>query len=91
MPDLEIPETFTREAHAKPAQLAAAIARTVQRLGQNPRHPGLQTHPVHGTTNPKVFEAYVDMKNRVTWHWGEGGRIVLLAHCNHDILKNPYG
>ena len=91
MPDLEIPDTFTAAARAKPAQLAAAIAKTVQKLGENPRRTGLQTHPVQGTKNPKVFEAYVDKKNRVTWYWGEGGKIVLLANCNHDILKTPYG
>ena len=61
---------------------------TVKRLGDNPRHPSLQTHLVRGTKNPKVFEAYVDMKNRVTWHWDEG-TIVLRNHCNHEILKRP--
>jgi hypothetical protein len=35
-----------------------------------------------------VFEAYVDKKNRVTFHY-EQGAIVLRKHCNHDILKNP--
>lgn len=87
MPELEIPATFKAELDAKPAQLAAAVAKTVQRLGQNPRHPGLQTHAIRGTKNPKVFEAYVDKKNRVTWYWGQGGKIVLLAHCNHAIIR----
>jgi hypothetical protein len=32
------------------------------------------------------LEAYVDMKNRITWHW-EDGEIVLRNHCNHSILK----
>lgn len=44
------------------------------------------THHVRGTKNPKVFEAYVDMKNRVSWHWDDGA-IVLRNHCNHDIIK----
>ena len=35
-----------------------------------------------------VFEAYVDKKNRVTFHYAEG-RIVMRKHCNHNILKNP--
>lgn len=35
-----------------------------------------------------VFEAYVDQKNRVTFHYEAGG-IVMRKHCNHDILKNP--
>lgn len=90
MPPLTIPEEFTKALDAKEPKLAGAITRCVQKLGQNPRIPGLQTHPVQGTRDPKVFEAYVDLKNRVTWYW-EGETIVLLAHCNHDILKRPYG
>lgn len=65
--------------------MQAAILETVKRLGDDPGHPGLHTHPIQGTKSPKVFEAYVDQKNRVTWHWDEG-TIVLLNHCNHDII-----
>lgn len=88
MPDLEIPDQFKRIVDGKEAPLVAAIAKCVSLLGSNPRHPGLQTHPVRGTHNPKVFEAYVDKKNRVTFHWHEG-RIVLRNNCNHEILKRP--
>jgi hypothetical protein len=88
MPEVRLPDSFTRRFQKKEALLQAAIMETIQRLGENPRHPALQTHPVHGQKNPKVFEAYVDMKNRVTWHW-EDGVIVLRNHCNHDILKRP--
>lgn len=56
------------------------------RLGENTRHPGLQTHPIRG--KPGVFEAYVDRSNRLTFHYEEGC-IVLREHCSHDILKNP--
>lgn len=87
MPELEIPDHFAEVARAKPKELARAIGECVYRLGENPRHPGLQTHPVRGTKNPKVFEAYVDKKNRVTWYWGAAGKIVLLANCNHDIVS----
>jgi len=90
LPPLRVPDEFRDALDRKEAKLAGAIARCVHKLGMNPRTPGLRTHPVQGTRNPKVFEAYVDMKNRVTWHW-DGDTIVLLAHCNHDILKRPYG
>ena len=59
----------------------------VYRLGENPRSPGLHTHKIRG--QPGVFGAYVDQANRVTWHWGADGQIVLRMHCNHDVLKNP--
>jgi len=35
-----------------------------------------------------VFEAYVDKKNRVTFHY-ESGKIVLRRNCDHRILKRP--
>ena len=88
MPELVIPDQFKRLVEAKAPPLAGAIAECVHRLGENPRHPSLRTHQVRGTRNPKVFEAYVDRKNRVTFHWDEG-RVVLRNNCNHDILKRP--
>lgn len=90
MSTLRIPDEFRDALDDKESKLAAAITRCVHKLGTNPRTPGLQTHAVQGTNDPKVFEAYVDKKNRVTWYWDDGA-IVLLAHCNHDILKRPYG
>jgi hypothetical protein len=88
VPELEISREFKRQMDGKGAPLAGAIARCVQRLGENPQHPGLHTHPVRGMRNPKVFEAYVDKKNRVTFHWN-GDKIILRTNCNHDILKRP--
>lgn len=88
MPEVRLPASFKKRFQKKESMLQAAILETIQRLGEDPRHPSLQTHQVHGPKNPKVFEAYVDMKNRITWHW-EDGVIVLRNHCNHDILKRP--
>jgi hypothetical protein len=87
VPTLEIPPRFKRVMAKKPARLQAAIIECLARLGDNPRHPSLKTHPVRGT--PGVFEAYVDMKNRVTFEW-QGSIIKLRNNCNHDILdRNP--
>lgn len=88
MPELVIPEQFKLLVDGKEAPLAGAIAKCVVLLGSNPRHPSLRTHQVRGTRDPKVFEAYVDKKNRVTFHWDEG-KVVLRNNCNHDILKRP--
>jgi hypothetical protein len=86
VPPVFLPRRFKRELERKPAGLQAAILECVQRLGENTRHPGLQTHPVRG--NPGVFEAYVDMANRVTFHY-EGAAIIMRKHCNHSILRRP--
>jgi hypothetical protein len=81
-----VPEAFLRTARSKEPHLREAIARCVQLLGDNPRHPGLHTHRVQGARG--VWEAYVDQANRVTFHW-EAGTIVLRRNCNHDILGRP--
>ncbi len=88
MPSIVVPDQFKELVERKQPPLAGAIVKCVALLGENPRHPSLQTHPVRGTRNPKVFEAYVDMKNRVTFHW-EGDTIVLRNNCHHDIIKHP--
>ncbi|MGH8933019.1 MAG: hypothetical protein ACRDZO_20940 [Egibacteraceae bacterium] len=84
MPQLEIPDHFRKVLHSKPAALQAAVLKCVARLGDNPRHPGLRTHRLQGAKG--VWEAYVDKANRVTFHYGVDGRIVLRNNCNHDIL-----
>jgi mRNA-degrading endonuclease YafQ of YafQ-DinJ toxin-antitoxin module len=86
VPDVEVPVSFKRMARKKPAQLRAAIARCVELLADNPRHPGLQTHRVQGAVG--VWEAYIDQANRVTFHY-EGQVIVLRKNCSHDILRRP--
>ena len=68
--------------------MQAAIATTIDRLANNPRHPGLQTHQVGG--EPGVWESYVDDSNRLTFHYDDDGGIVLRNHCNHDMIRrNP--
>ena len=86
MPAVDVPLSFKRTAKKKPAQLRAAIARCVELLADDPRHPGLRTHRVQGT--PGVWEAYIDQANRVTFHY-DGDKIVLRKNCNHDILRRP--
>jgi hypothetical protein len=86
VPPVFISRSFKRELERKPHPLQAAILECVQRLGENTRHPSLQTHRVQGTRG--VFEAYVDRANRVTFHY-DGPTIVLRKHCNHDILRRP--
>jgi hypothetical protein len=87
LPPLVIPPRFKKRLHKKTPQMAGAILECVQRLGSNPRHQGLHTHEVGVIRGRKVFEAYVDDANRVSFHW-EGAIIVIRAHCNHDLVKH---
>ena len=84
LPPITIPPSFKKRFKKKSEELRAAIKECVQRLGDNPYHPGLNTHKVRGTQG--VWEAYVDDKNRVTFHYEDGG-IVMRNNCNHDIIK----
>jgi hypothetical protein len=44
LPELIVPPAFKRTARKKNERLQAAIARCLQLLGDDPRHPGLHTH-----------------------------------------------
>jgi len=83
VPDLVVPKRFRKRLWKKTPAMQASILETVQRLGEDPRHPGLHTHKVKGQKG--VFEAYVDGGNRVTFQYGDNC-IVLRNHCNHDII-----
>jgi len=75
---------FKKALEVKPPELQAAIMECVTRLLEDPRHPSLRTHKIHGVSG--VFEAYVDRANRVTFHYGDR-EIVLRHHCNHTIIS----
>lgn len=72
--------------------MQTAIRKCIERLGDDPRHPGLRVRKMSGREG--VWEARVDRKNRVTFHMENGtlesGTICMRNHCNHDILyRNP--
>ncbi len=66
--------------------MQGAVCETIGLLGENPRHPGLRVHKVRGISED-VWEAYVDRKNRLTFHY-EDGVIVLRNHCSHEIIDH---
>lgn len=69
------------------------VAKTVQLLGENPRHPSLNTHEYSSISHPyesgqKVFEAYAQNKTpsayRIFWCYGPArGEITLIAITPH--------
>ena len=76
---------FRRRLKRKGRWMQEAIAECIQRLSEDPTHPGLNVHRVQGA--PGVWEAYIDQANRLTFHYDDDGRIVLRNHCNHSIVK----
>ena len=69
-----------------------AVAKTLELLEQNPRHPSLQTHPYYSLNGPggeKVFEAYAEQHTpaayRVFFYYSSTakGKIVILTITSH--------
>jgi len=85
VPEYIVPPKFKRVLKKKSPEMQAAVLECLARLGENPRHPSLQTHLVRGVKGGGVFEAYVDDANRVTFHY-DAGKIVLRNNCNHSII-----
>jgi len=68
-----------------------AVLKTLEILIENPKHPGLRTHPYHSIQGPqgeKVFEAYAEQSTpaayRVFFYYGSNkGEIVVFAITPH--------
>jgi len=89
-------QSRTRTGKSKSSRqegLFKQVRKTILLLADNPRHPGLQTHPYHSVQSPfdpsaKVFEAYAQHRTpgayRVFWCYGPGsGEITILAITPH--------
>jgi len=62
-----------------------AVMRTIAKLDEDPKRPGLRVHQVEGTHG--VWEASIDDANRLTFE-REGDLLIILNSCNHHILRN---
>ncbi len=68
-----------------------AVSKALKLLVDNPRHPGLQTHPytsLCGPSGEKVFEAYAEQNTpaayRIFFYYGKArGEIVVFALTPH--------
>ena len=78
---------FERNYVRLPKAMRDKVDKALQLLDTNFRHPGLRSHPVEGA--PGVFEAYVDVKYRMTFE-RHGNTFIMRNIDNHDeCLKNP--
>ena len=78
---------------SKQEGLFKQVRKTLQLLGENPRHTGLQTHEYSGLVNPynsieKVFEAYAQNNTpgayRIFWCYGpDKKQITIIAITPH--------
>lgn len=86
---------FSDEAEAVLGSLAesaqyemklAKVRRTLGRIQQNPRHPGLKSHKydsIEGMNGEEVWESYVENRTpsawRVFWHYGPDQGVVTIV------------
>lgn len=66
------------------------IKSTLDKLSENPRHPGLHTHKnnsLRGYQGQNVFQSYIENKTpgafRVFWVYGDNNSIIILAITPH--------
>jgi len=82
-----------KKKSSKQEGLFKQVRKTIQYLGENPRHPSLNTHEFDSIPNPynteeKVFEAYAQNKTpgayRVFWCYGPDKKeITIVAITPH--------
>ncbi len=84
---LRYTERFERKYIKLPLTVRLKVKKALKLLETNFRHPGLRSHPVEGA--PGIYEAYVDIKYRMTFE--RSGKVLILRNVdNHDeCLKNP--
>jgi hypothetical protein len=89
VPPYRFPTPLKAKLRAKTPEAQGAILKCIAQLSENPRIRGLRTSKIQGERG--VWEARAGRSRRVSWEW-EGGRIVILNHCDHDeVLKRPRG
>ena len=89
-----LPESGTEQKKSsKQLGLAKQVNKTLALLAENPKHPGLHSHPYDGIANPFtsgkcVWEAYVQNRTpaayRLFWCYGpDAGQLTILAITAH--------
>jgi hypothetical protein len=86
LPTIRLAPHLKQTLDAKPLPMRKAILGCLVKLQQDPRRKG--TKKMQGTRD--VFESRASRSDRVTWKY-DGEVVVILNHCNHDILQRPYG
>lgn len=78
-------KSFWEDYKNLPPELKEKAKKNFELFKQNQRHPSLQTHHIKGTSNPKVYEGYLDKGYRFTFHYEEGS-VVFRRIGSHGII-----
>ncbi len=84
---IEYSPRFVHQYGQLPAAIQRKVDKALRLLDADFRHPGLRSHPVESA--PGIFEAYVDVKYRMTFE-RRSDTLVMRNVDNHDeCLRNP--
>ena len=84
---IQLTNRFVRQYGQLPEATQREVDKALRLLDTDFRYPGLRSHPVESA--PGVFEAYVDVKYRMTFE-RHGHTFVMRNVDNHDkCLRNP--
>ena len=84
---IELTEWFVKQYIQLSKPIQRKVDKALRLLEADFRHPGLRSHPIESL--PRIFEAYVDNKYRMTFE-RHGNRYIMRNVDNHDeCLKNP--
>jgi mRNA-degrading endonuclease RelE of RelBE toxin-antitoxin system len=88
MPKAKASPRFKKSFRKLPPEIQVKVIKALQLLEENPRHPSLQTKPVHGVHG--IFEARVDQSYRLTYQRLPDDVLFIRVVGKHDeTLKNP--
>lgn len=80
-------ERFVRQYERLPRPVQRKVDKALSLLDADFRHPGLRRHPVEGAGG--VFEAYVDIKYRMTYERHADGFLMRNVDNRDECIRNP--
>jgi hypothetical protein len=84
---IQFTERFVKQYERLPKVIRRKVDKALRLLDAGFRHPGLRSHSLEGVEG--IFEAYVDIKYRMTFE-RRGDMFIMRNVDNHDeCLKNP--
>ena len=84
---IQLTNRFVRQYGQLPEATQHKVDKALRLLDADFRYPGLRSHPIESA--PGVFEAYVDVKYRMTFE-RHSDTFVMRNVDNHDeCLRNP--
>lgn len=84
---VEFTERFIRQYALLPKTIQRKVDKALVFLDSDFRHPGLRSHPIESA--PGVFEAYVDIKYRMTFERYGDTSVMRNVDSHTECLKQP--